>query len=893
MLHRWIWTPIVAFGAVISTHAGEVVINEIQSANESTTTDTDGDTPDWIELRNLGASPAGLSGYGISDNLSDPFKWYLPPFVLQPGGIIVVWASDKDTVYPNGEMHANFKIDSDGEDVFLTVPDGAHTERVPSVPIATNHSYGRSSSDSTAWLFFENPTPGEPNGAEGYLGTLTAPQFSDEPGFATTPFDLSLVSSDSAAIIRYTLDGTIPTEDSPVFTTPLPVVDRTDAAPPHTRIRTTSSAYPWHEPVGDVFNGTVVRAKAYKTGYQPSAVATGTFFVTGMGIDRYSMPVVSLVTSPENLFDPDSGIYVPGTLHGQTGQKLDTNFHQRGDEWERPVHIELFEPDGNRALAQAAGMRINGNYARSYHQKSFRIYARSKYGKTWFKHQLFPNHSTDRFKTFLLRTASSDIYTAMIRDAVIQELSGGMGFTTQRYRPAVVMVNGAYWGVQFILDRYDPDYFALKYDIDPESIDLLEVPDNSLYEVAAGDITHFNEMIAYLRHRDLSQARVFNEVRRRMDVWNFADYCVANIIAGNSDWPQKNVRTWRYHTDVFDESTSTPLDGRWRWLMFDTERGFGLRVLSTPDFNTLGWSIDANIYSDEATLILRKLVENEDFRSYFINSLATYINTTFSRDRMLAVIDSIAGVMQPEMPEHIARWGEPATMEIWKGHLDVMREFARERINHVYAHTVAQFDLPGYTLLSLDIEGSESARGHIRVSGVDIAPNTPGVDESPYPWTGTYFGSVPLELEAIAPPGAILTGWDGVPLADATANPIVLDLTGPVSVTARFAASTSVSTGAVPDQFTLGHARPNPFNPAITIPYSILRESVVRIVVYDIAGRIVRRLAGNVRHSPGRYESVWNGRDEAGRMVASGVYIVRVSVDAGVVSRVCRVTLLR
>jgi hypothetical protein len=889
MLRRWIWIPIVAFGAAISTHAGEVVINEIQSANESTITDTDGDTPDWIELRNLGASPADLSGYGISDNLSDPFKWSLPSLVLQPDGIIIVWASDKDTVYPNGEMHANFKIDSDGEDVFLTVPDAAYTERVPSVPIATNHSYGRSSSDSSAWLFFETPTPGEPNGAVGYLGTLAAPQFSHEPGFATTPFDLSLISSDSAAVIRYTLDGTIPTEDSPVFETPLSIIDRTDGAPSHTRIRTTSSADPWHEPVGDVFNGTVVRAKAFRPGYQPSAVATGTFFVTGMGVGRYSMPVVSLVTSPENLFDPDSGIYVPGTLHAQTGQKLDTNFHQRGDDWEHPVHIEFFESDGSRALAQDAGMRINGNYARSYHQKSFRIYARSKYGKTWFKHQLFPNHDTDRFKTILLRTASSDIYTAMIRDAVIQELSGGMGFTTQRCRPTVVMVNGAYWGVQFILDRYDADYFAVRYDIDPDSVDLLEVADTGAYEVGAGEISHFNEMIAYMRYKDLSQPSVFNTLSRRMDVWNFADYCVANIIAGNSDWPQKNVRTWRYRTD-WNSMAPEGTDGLWRWLMFDTERGFGLRVLSTPDYNTLAHATNVN---SPPTLLLRKLLVNPDFKAYFVNSLATHLNTSFTEPRALAVIDSIATRIRPEMLEHIARWGEPSSMEVWEGHLDVMREFARERMNHVYAHTVAHFDLSGYALLSLDVEGPESVRGHIRVSGVDIAPNTPGVTVPVYPWSKPFFGSIPIELEAIPPTGAVFAGWDGVPPADATANPIVLDLIGPANVTARFAASTAISTGAVPDQFTVGDGRPNPFNPVTAIPYSIPRESVVRIVIYDIAGRIVRRLAENVRHSPGRYESVWNGRDETGRMVASGVYIVRVSVDAGAVSRVCRVTLLR
>ncbi len=81
-----------------------IVINEFMSSNSATIADEDGDFEDWIELYNAGQNAVSLSGYGLSDNTNNPFKWVFPDTVMQPGQHLLVWASGKDRK-PVGESY--------------------------------------------------------------------------------------------------------------------------------------------------------------------------------------------------------------------------------------------------------------------------------------------------------------------------------------------------------------------------------------------------------------------------------------------------------------------------------------------------------------------------------------------------------------------------------------------------------------------------------------------------------------------------------------------------------------------------------------------------------------------------------------------------------------------
>jgi len=81
----------------------------------------------------------------------------------------------------------------------------------------------------------------------------------------------------------------------------------------------------------------------------------------------------------------------------------------------------------------------------------------------------------------------------------------------------------------------------------------------------------------------------------------------------------------------------------------------------------------------------------------------------------------------------------------------------------------------------------------------------------------------------------------------------------------------------IPDKFSLGHAYPNPFNPVITIPFTIERLRNISILIFDIGGHLVKTLTQNETISPGNYQRVWNGTNNLGQTISSGTYFIQIS----------------
>lgn len=79
----------------------------------------------------------------------------------------------------------------------------------------------------------------------------------------------------------------------------------------------------------------------------------------------------------------------------------------------------------------------------------------------------------------------------------------------------------------------------------------------------------------------------------------------------------------------------------------------------------------------------------------------------------------------------------------------------------------------------------------------------------------------------------------------------------------------------LPDQYRLNQNMPNPFNPSTTIEYQIAEAGQVRLAIYNLLGQEVRVLL-NARTEAGHYTATWDGKDELGRQVASGIYLYRL-----------------
>ncbi|TVR39799.1 MAG: T9SS C-terminal target domain-containing protein [Bacteroidia bacterium] len=811
-----------------------VVINEVMSSNATTFADEDGDYEDWIELYNGSDHAIHLQGYGLSDDYGNPFRWVFPDVTIAPGDFLLIWASGKNRNNPDAPLHTNFSISSAGEEVLITHPDGTRADELAPVHIPTDISYGRQPDGSDEWFYFSTPTPGESNLTEGAVGLLEAPVFSLTGGFFADEQQLEIHHPmGEEATIVFTADGSEPCihnlegtsyqykndypfyPDDPfgdfmernfrsfLYEDAITLADRTDEENKLAVISATVQNLD-EIPGQPVFTGNVIRARAFKEGFLPGEIITHSYFISPEGAEKFQLPVISVVTSENHLFDYDDGIYTPGVDADQwridhPGEVFTWpyhgNFRRRGFEWEYPAHIEFFEhPGKERALGQNTGIRIHGGATRSYPNKSLRVYARNMYSDSHLDYPFF-GVSGQAYKRLILRNSGNDFPTSiwrpdypsrtMFRDAAIQKTVAHMRFDTQDYRPAILFINGEYWGIQNIRERYDKHYLERNYGVDPENLDILTGKD----EAKEGDNLHFNETISYIEAHGVEDDQHYQWVLTRIDEQNFMDYQIANIYADNTDWPGNNIDFWRLRTDGYHADAPYGHDGRWRWMLFDLDFGFGLVTLGDGEayeHNTLDFATTPEGSSwpnpPWSTFLLRTMLKNEAFRNQFINRFADQLNTAFLPERVTTLIYEMEEAIAFDIENHFARWGYPDAYDDWLDHVQVMVGFAENRPFWQRQHIMEYFDIQDVFNLYVDVDNQ--LMGHVKVNTIDIREGTPGVDAYPYPWQGKYFMDIPIEVKAVAAPGFTFSHWEGTHAG--TENPLLIQTSDDVHLRAHF-----------------------------------------------------------------------------------------------------------
>ncbi|ASB49424.1 CotH kinase family protein [Alkalitalea saponilacus] len=789
-----------------------VVINEVMSSNLNTIADEDGDYEDWIELHNRGDEPVNLEGWGLSDDDFNAFKWVFPDVTIGPDEYLMVWASGKNRL--EGELHTNFSISSDGEPVLLSHPEQGVIQFVPAVPIPGQVSYGLNP-DQPGFFYYSNPTPGAPNTTKAYAEILNAePFFSHTGGFYTEPFELTISTDIPGATIYYTLDGSEPNPDNLDGTNyqyknryphgefltrevrtfryeePLYIYDRSAEPYELAGINSRFTSEP-HLPPSNMFKGIPVRAIIKKEGTLTPNPTTHTYFVTPEGGERFSLPVISMVTDERNLFDYERGIYVAGKIADDSYNQNSTwsvwsptNYNRRGTEWERPNNFEYFSNKSDNTVNRTVGIRIHGAASRHSPLKSFRIYARSSYSSNEITFFNDWEESIQTKRRMILRNSGQDLFHTMFRDAAIQNIVKGLNFDTQAYNPSNVFINGEYWGILNMRGRIDKHYLAAKYNINPEALDMLEYM-VQLY-VIEGDSDHYNNVISFIENNDIKEIEDYKYVQTKIDIENFIDYNITQIFIRNTDWPGNNNLFWRVNSNLSEGSIS---DGKWRWILFDTDFGFGLSGgANAVAHNTLLFAIaeGTTVWPNPewSTFLLRSLLQNEHFRIAFLNRFADLLNTYFREERVISVIDEIKAYLESDFQNHIDRWGFIASLAEWEVKTDVMRSFAVNRPAYQKQHLKSFFGIDKMDLLSLNVE--EAGSGIIQVNSIMLCESTPGIDDPVFPWSGEYFDKTPIKIHAIANPGYKFSHWKGVPDSIKSMREIEIIPESDLSITAVF-----------------------------------------------------------------------------------------------------------
>ncbi len=644
-------------------YSKHIVINEFMSDNNLTIEDNFGNSSDWIEIFNQDTIAINLKDYCLSDDPDNLLKWRFPEIIIKHNEFLIVYASSLELLSNDINVHTNFKISADGEELFLSDPSGTLVDSILAVCLNGDKSYGRKPDGSTTWNYFDFATPGRSNNQSNSLN------FSHNRGYYAEPITLT-IGSETDDSVYYTFDGNEPTHTSYLYTTPLQLgyldtVSNCFSEIPTTQDVDAKKMDKWEPPQGVVTKVHTLRCRSYHNREPSSPIYSQTYFIESTVMEHYSMPLISLITPPKGLFDDSLGIYVPG-IYANPNNPWTGNFYKKGIEWERPVHIEYFETDGNVGFYQDAGLRIHGCSTRKRPQKSLRLIARNEYGKRYFKYQLLPQKNVTEYKRFILRTPMSKYYGSKFKDAFIHHVMRDLDIEVQDYRPVIVFLNGEYWGIHNLRDYIDEHYLAALYEgIDKDKINILS--NNS--QIKEGTNFYYNQLINYINSHDLSVQKNYEYVKTKIDINNYIEYMLTVMFCANTDWPGNNILYWQPDNN-----------GKWRWILNDLDQGFRnpeidmfrfATATDGPSFPNPPWS----------TLLFRKLLENAEFVQEFICIGDKLLNTTFSEDSIMIKTYEFEQLYEPEMEEYIARWNLPeSSVQNWKSRsLFRLRNFAQKR----------------------------------------------------------------------------------------------------------------------------------------------------------------------------------------------------------------------
>ena len=551
-------------------------------------------------------------------------------------------------------------------------------------------------------------------------------EFSPNEMFVSSQVQLKLSGAEEGEEIRYTLNGSEPTENSALYTSEVTIIKNTP-----------------------------VRARIFIPGGVAGKIASHTYVFDS----KPKLPVVSIVTDSLNLWDIETGIYVLGDSYENQNPYFGANFWE---DWEKPASIEMFETGGNSLFSLNCGIKIFGAWSRANPQKSLAVFFRKEYGDPELEDvQLFKSKPITEFKSFVLRNAGNDFYQSRFRDVFMTDLVRDMNTDIAASEPVVLYLNGEYWGHMNLREKINEDYLENNHNTDADSLDLLELNGN----IVEGSNTEYYTLLDFLEQNNMSVNSNFVAVSEMMDIENFIDYELSQIYFDNKDWPGNNIKYWRPQSE----------DGKWRWIIYDTDFGFGQNGSYT--YNTLNFATATNgpgwPNPPWSTFILRKLLENNKFRNEFVNRFADMMNTTFAANAVVNRIDSIAAIIEPEIKRNSQRWGT-ASYSAWNQHVQTMNIFAQNRLNYLRTHIKQKFELPENHEISLTI--SPSGAGNITLNTITISEDH---------WQGEYFQDVPIALTANSFVGYRFRGWkvNGVSMLDPS---LELNITQATSIVAVF-----------------------------------------------------------------------------------------------------------
>ena len=632
-----------AFDAANRLPLGGVYISEFGGSTGSVASD-------WVELHNSTGSAVSLAGYGLSNNPKNPAKWVFPDISIEPGEYLLLYATGSADKAQKKNLKLNFCISSTGEALFFFDPNGKLIDKLSAGRMRSGQSYGRDGSDNR--FYYAEPTPGAQNG-KGYEGITQLPAFSVTPGIYDNAVTVAITAGEGETI-RYTTDCTTPNASSEVYGGEL-----------------------------SISKNSVIRAAAFRDGYLSGDVATATYLFRSDGVN-HALPVVTLVTDPDNLWNSKTGIYATGdqfdpdaasyadTLQSATYYQAKFATEEQVDTiWEKPAAFSLFDDNGKQVFTQNVGIRIAGSFGRGRAQKGFNVIARKEYGKGSMEYPFFENRPYTEYKAVVLRAGAQDQNRSKIRDELASGLLEGtdINILYQAYRPTVLYLNGEYWGVYFMKEKRNR-FFVAQHENTENNVDM--AIGKGFKQRSYGDNSDWVSLYEYATSHDLSSAEAYAYVSERMDVDSFRDYMIAEIYNGNTD--TYNFQYYRLK------------GGKWKFIFYDFCWGF-----QSPGHETLAFRMGKTPSDVCSAKLFAAMLQNKGWRDSFCRRFGELLNTAFAPERVSALIEELYGYVEPEIKREREKFNKDTFMGVrqprtnlgsyegFQSEISKLKEFAQKR----------------------------------------------------------------------------------------------------------------------------------------------------------------------------------------------------------------------
>jgi len=590
----------------------------------------------------------------------------------------------------------------------------------------TDISYGRDETNSAIWQHYAEPTPGAANLTEIVADIrLESPsaQISPIAGFYTDPE--SVVLTASAGKIHYTLDGSNPTSSSPIYSSPI-----------------------------NISATTIVRARVFEAGKVPGAIITQSYLY---GETFNGLPIISLVADPETLFGDEIGIYDNDHEPSRSGM----NEVYKGKD--APGHLEFFPHDGADRFSVNGGIRIGGeNNWGSHEQKALNFSLRGKYGDDNLKYDLFPGSGIPNHSALTLREGGDDWDDAMLRDGMWSTIAKGfINAETTDYRPSVVFLNGAYWGIYNIRSRWTPEWIFEKYGVSNGEYDHVGyghfANSSTTLGVHEGDTDDWQELLNFIDDNDIDTPAGWAFVQSRVDLDSFIDFVVSESFSNNTSWTH-NREFWKAHTP----------GSKWKWFLPDMDRTFKLSGINSNIFDS--------ILRNDA--LLDRIKNQPEFKARLAQRYAAHVSATFSPSRIASIVETLGALITPALERHESMWSGSIDAAQQAVDIQEIKDYTTERVSDVHDEISSELRIGSSVNMSLTVTGS----GAIHLADI---PLDPGVIK--------IFPDLDAELTAVPAPGFQFDSWSGI-TGDATT---ILNTSGAISITANFIPALGTVVGGI------------------------------------------------------------------------------------------------